>query len=162
MDNNQEIQRQAEFLYDATAKLIYNLALYTIRNSAAAEQIVVDAFCEAFYRVTDRSNIELFMKKAIRETYKYGRKKKRRRYSRGLLCMDTEDGPNRRLLAALLDFDYNERYIILLFCWLGLSQKEIARILVLPTFLVRKRLYASLRKLGSQNPENAVYTLKSI
>lgn len=76
--------------------------------------------------------------------------------------MDTEDGPNRRLLAALLDLHYNERYIILLFCWLRLSQKEIARILVLPAFLVRKRLYASLRKLGSQNPENAVCTLKSI
>lgn len=156
MDNNQEILKQAEFLYDATVKLIYNLALYTIGNSSMAEQITTDAFCNAFYLVTDRSDIELFMKKAIREVYKHGRKIKS-----GLLCMDTNVGA-RRLLAALLDLDYNERYIILLFCWLRLSPKEIADIIILPTFLVRKRLYDSLRKLGLENRENALCISKSI
>ncbi|MEA4894680.1 MAG: hypothetical protein VB064_05410 [Oscillospiraceae bacterium] len=161
MDNNQEILKQAEFLYDATVKLIYNLALYTIGNSSMAEQITTDAFCDAFYRVTDRSDIELFMKKAIREVYKHGRKIKRLSYCSGLLCMDTNAGA-RRLLAALLDLDYNERYIILLFCWLRLSPKEIARIICLPTFLVKKRLYTSIRKLGFQSRENVACISKSI
>ena len=64
MVDNIKLQNQVEFLYHAAAKQLYNLALYTIGNQKVAEQITIDAFADAFYSITDKSDAELFESEA--------------------------------------------------------------------------------------------------
>ena len=146
MDNDKEIQKQAEFLYDVTAKEIYNLALYTIGNPVSAEQIAAEAFCEAFYCARDRTDVGLFRRKALKKLYRYGLKKKTTEYSKRLLRTAPKICGG-QIALSFIDLDFSERYMVLLFCWLRLSPKEISKILYLPIPTVKEQLYKSIRKI---------------
>ena len=56
-----------------------------------------------------------------------------------------DDERNKRL-DKLYRLSLKERYILLLFCWQRFSLKRIAKIISLPMFITKKRLYAALNK----------------
>ena len=146
------LQNQVEFLYRATAKQLYNLALYVIGNQRVAEQITIDAFADAFVSIPDKSDAERFIKRSIKLLYRYGRKRHRKA---GYSIMDIAFSENaerwnsvgkNHLFEILNKLNYDERFILLLFCWQKFSAKEIANIMYLPLFFAKKRIFVTINK----------------
>lgn len=149
------LKNQVEFLYNATAKMLYNLTLYTVQNQPLAEQLTVDAFVAAFNSLSDKSNIDQFRIKSTKLLYR-SIKKSINKANRGFskltdqkIYEDTEllkSESKNRLNALLFRLEYDERFILLLFLQQKFSQKQIAQILCVPRFISRKRLCQVLNK----------------
>jgi DNA-directed RNA polymerase specialized sigma24 family protein len=141
---------QADLLYRAASKQLYNFALYAVGDQRAAEQITENAFADAFLRVPDRSDIRQFYIRCLKLLCRYGRKlRKKTAY-----CMDEIIPPtaNRQAsiekkcsLQLLRKLSYDQRCIFLLFCW-RIPITQIASITGLPVFMTRRRLSAVINK----------------
>lgn len=159
-----ELQNQAEFLYQAAAKQLYNLALYTVGNQTLAEQITIDAFDGAFCSIPDKSDAERFTKQSIKLLYRYGRKMRRKagyNISDMMFSKKAESGKverrdnveKKRLFEMLSKLSYDERYILLLFCWQRFSAREIADIMRLQLFFSKRRIYVTINKTAAELPK---------
>lgn len=147
-----ELQNQIEFLYKATSKQLYNLALYAIGNQRAAEQITTQAFADAFLRDPDKFDTTQFSLRSISLLYLYGRKlRKKTVYNISEIMLSQkakrqENHEKKLFLEILRAFSYDERYILLLFYWMRIPLKQIASITGRPVFITRKRLLATMNK----------------
>ena len=155
MTDTQNMEEAFELLYDATAKPLYNLTLYTIGDQPIAERILTDIFVDVFYTISDQADSDLFKKKCIKSLYRRIRKIRiEPEYDIGCIAQfkikgrqqKPEDIKRAQLFCILRRLSFEERYIILLFCWQRLSLKQIAETLCLPKFLVRKCLHAITAK----------------
>ena len=147
------IQEQYESLYSAAAKQLYNLALFTIGNPAAAEQIVIDTFVNVLSSTQDNLSVDLFVEQSIGFLYRKGRKaRKKAGYVIGCAFEDQPESPTaikkRQLIRMLGELSYDERFMLLLFCWQRYSIKQIARIMCIPVFITRKRLCGTMTRAG--------------
>ena len=144
-----------ELLYNATVKPLYNLALYTLGDQPTAERILTDVFVEVFYNISDQSDPDLFMKKSIKLIYRHARRTKINpgydigstasfKMKEGL--QNPDDIKRGQFFCILSRLSFEERYIILLFCWQRFSLKQIAEAICRPEYIVRKRFYAIINK----------------
>jgi DNA-directed RNA polymerase specialized sigma24 family protein len=149
------LKNQVEFLYNATAKELYNLALYSVQNQPLAEQLTIDAFAFAFNSLSDKSDAEQFRMKSIKFLYR-SIKKSVSKANRGpgklkdqRIYENTEFPKSKertRLNTLRLLLECDERFILLLFCYQKFSVKRISRILNLPTFIAKKSLHITITK----------------
>ena len=151
MEDNRELQNQVEFLYNAAAKPLYNLALYTTGDPALAQQVTIDAFVDSFHSIPDKTDLELFMNKSTKLLYRYIRKVRKDNYDQAALLITTRDANSldaerKKQLDKLCRLSPKERYILLLFCWQRFSLKRIAKTISLPVFIAKKSLFAALNK----------------
>ncbi len=152
MTDDTQLQNQAEFLYTAASKQLYNFALYAVGDQAAAEQITAKALADAFLCVPDKSSVEQFSLRSIQYLYRYGRKEQIKTvYNiREIMRLQNADWQEKtakgRLLECLRKSSYDERCILLLFCWMKLSTRQIAAITGRPVFVTRRRLLAAIHK----------------
>jgi len=147
------LENQVTYLYHASAKELYNLALYSIGDQSLAEQLAIDAFVFAFYHLKDKSDITRFRIKSARHLYWKTKKTliNHSRHSTQKLSThesieSTNDTEKRRIQQLLSSLNYDERFLLLLLLQQKFSKKEIAQILYIPEFMVKKRIYHMLKK----------------
>ena len=146
MEDNLESQNQVELFYNAAAKPLYNLALYTTGDPALAQQVTIDAFVDSFHNISDKTDLELFINKSTKLLYRYIRKAQKNNFDQAALLKTARGINDEKHMDMLCRLSPNERYIVLLFCWQRFSLKRIAQIISLPVFITKKRLYAALNK----------------
>jgi DNA-directed RNA polymerase specialized sigma24 family protein len=140
MENYTEIQNQIEHLYQTTAKQLYNFAFYAVGDKRLAEQTAVSAFSDAFKHISDKSDISLFQKHYFRLLYIHGKKVHRKsEYYISRIPADS-------LTEMLIGLSFEERYVLLLFCWQKYSIHQIAKTTMLPGFIIERRLNAAVSK----------------
>jgi len=147
------LESQVTYLYHASAKELYNLALYSIGDQSLAKQLAIDAFVFACNRLSDKSDVTQFRIKSARQLYLKTRKtlinhswdSTQKLYMHESIesANDTEKSRIHQLLSSL---NYDERFLLLLLLQQKFSKKKIARILYIPEFMVKKRIYHMLRK----------------
>lgn len=149
-----EMAVKIEFLYNTTSKILYNLALYTVGNRSLAALLAADAFADAFKHISDKSDLDQFRIKSTELLYRY--------MKRTLKKADcTFDIPERkirespesltnkkfnRLTALLFKLSFDERFLLLLFCYQQFSIKQISQITHLPAFITKWRLHIIINK----------------
>ncbi|SHH99068.1 DNA-directed RNA polymerase specialized sigma subunit, sigma24 family [Sporobacter termitidis DSM 10068] len=148
METGREIQKQVEFLYQAAARQLYNMALYTVGDREAAEEITIHAFTGAFRKCSDKTNVDLFKEQSIKLIYRHGRKLQR---SPDRRCTAPEtagqiSAGKKEFIQMLSGLSFDERYILLLFCWHGFSVRQIAKAIGRPVFLTRRHFESAIHK----------------
>jgi DNA-directed RNA polymerase specialized sigma24 family protein len=147
---------QISFLYTAAAKQLYNFALYAIGDQAAAERITARALADAFLHVPDKSSVEQFTWRSIKYLYRYGRRyQTKSAYSiREIIRRQNADDPDntdkRHLLERLRASSYEERCMLLLFCWMKCSIGQIAAGTGCPACVTRKRLLSAVQRIAKR------------
>lgn len=145
-----------------------------LKKITVDETLIEKLYCLAFLSTGDASVSERITKNAcvgsagknrlirqsigscLRLLYISG-KKESTNISRGLHL--THAGPyelsqtrdNGRLCTMLQVLSFTDRFLILLFCYMKFSSSQIASILRLPAFFVRKRIVDSLHKISNLN-----------
>lgn len=153
MTDEKLLEEQVAFLYRATAKGLYHLAFYTIQNQSMAERLSIDAFAFAFYQLSDKSDVVQFKTVSAGQLYQSIKKRlfihrwhdpcKRMAHENSNLIEESECS---QIAALLTGLSFDERFILLLFLQQRFSQKQIAKILCIPRFVVGRRLYRTLGK----------------
>ena len=131
----QETEKTFQLLYNATAKPLYNLAIYATGDQSTAERILTDVFVKVFYTIPDQSAPDLFMKKCIKLLYRHARRIRIKQKHDGSTApfkiegeeQKSDDIKRTQLFDLLSKLSFEERYIILLFCWQRFSLKQIAK-----------------------------------
>lgn len=142
---------QVEFLYNSTAKQLYNLTLLAIGDQLSAERITIDAFSDAFQAVEYKSNLSLFKSYCIKRIYN-SCKKEVVKYNineppQGNL--DELRRVRRQTLLKLLSMqNLKDRFLMLLYCQQKLTVKQISEVLNMPSFILKKRLCRILNQAG--------------
>ncbi|MEA4896452.1 MAG: hypothetical protein VB064_14500 [Oscillospiraceae bacterium] len=147
------LENQVTYLYHASAKKLYNLALYSIVDQPLAEQLSIDAFVSTFHHLKDKSDATQFR---IESTRRLHLMSKRALILRSLRSI-TEPDPleiiksvngteNIRIQQLFCGLNYDERFLLLLLLQQEFSQKQIAQILCIPIFIVKKRIYNMLNR----------------
>ena len=140
-----ETEQSIEF-YNKLAKQLYNLALYTLGDTALAQRTAIRAFCDTYERLGGIGDVRVCRRHCIRLLYTYGRKawRKHRKIcaaAHALCYQELPPGHGKKPLAALLDgLSYDSRFLLLLFCYCKLTIPEIAEAMGLPAFVVNRRL----------------------
>lgn len=147
------LENQVTYLYHASAKKLYNLALYSIGDQPLAEQLSIDAFVFAYNRLSDKSDVTQFRIKSARHLY---RKTKKTLIShnwcgfRKLNAYGTTGFVSykemKRIYLLLTELNYDEKFMLLLFLQQRFSSKQVAQILCIPQSIAKKRLYRLLNK----------------
>lgn len=127
------LENQVTYLYNASAKKLYNLALYSIGDQPLAEQLSVDAFVSAYKHLPDKTDVTQFRVKSARQLY---RKTKRILIDHSWhnaveLNMPENiefayDERKKRIHSLLNRLNYDERFLLLLFFQQRFSQKQIS------------------------------------
>ncbi len=131
---------QVEYIYQIAVKQLYNLALYSVGDRRLAEKTMVGAFSDAFNRLRNKSDVALFERHCLRLLYVHGKKVQRKsEYYIGCIAQDS-------ITEKLIGLNFEERYVLLLFCWRKQSIKQIAQTTRLPQFMIEQRLNAAVRK----------------
>lgn len=149
MEDNLELQNQVELLYNAAAKPLYNLALYTTGDPILAQQATIDAFVYSFHSIPDKTDLELFRNKSAKLLYRYIRKAQKNNFDQAALLKisgDMNGEKQKKNMDMLCRLRPDERYILLLFCWQRFSLKQIARTICLPVFIAKRHLYGAFDK----------------
>ena len=147
------LENQVTYLYNATAKRLYNLALYSIVEQPLAEQLAIDAFVFAYYRLFDKSDVTQFQIKSARHLYRKTKQTLINHSWHNALKPNTpesiefaQDEGKKQIHSLLSRLNYDERFLLLLSLQQRFSQKQIAQILSIPKFIVKKRLCRTLSK----------------
>jgi hypothetical protein len=138
------LERNVQYLCNSSAKELYNLSLYLYGNEASALKASVDSFVIAFIKMSGETSVLdtiLFRKLSIRYLYKFGKK-------------NITHSKTKRLPKILNQLNYNERFIILLFCCSKMKIEHISHILRLPRILVLRCLLSAAQKVMFYNQEN--------
>jgi DNA-directed RNA polymerase specialized sigma24 family protein len=138
-------QNTMESLYEAAAKPLYNMAVYTIVDRRLAERTAAVVFLDACRGCSGIPEGGPFMKRCFGLLYRRGRE----------LCQedsefssaDTSGAPLGKLLSPL---SYDERFILLLFCRHKYSLRQISEITGLPEFTVDRRLTSAAGKTNTE------------
>lgn len=152
MENEVLMHHQIEYLYGATAKQLFNLALYAVGDRCLAKETAASAFSGAFKRVQNKSDISLFQTHCFRLLYLHGKKVRQPAYTISIHDVFSEGlstgyiSDHKHLSEMLIRLDFEERYIILLFCLQKYSVHQIAKITRRPCFIIEKRLKAAVSK----------------
>ncbi len=149
-------QYNTALLGPVSAKRFFNLALYAIDDEKLASQAAVKAVSDTYKRFPDETDQRAFERQCLCPLYRYGKKAVREcginsgaasRYA------DFTDGCQLlrrseadRLADLLSGLSFEERFILLLFCWFRCTLHEIARATRLPVFIVKRRLSAAVDK----------------
>ncbi|MPM05402.1 hypothetical protein SDC9_51692 [bioreactor metagenome] len=147
------LENQVTYLYHASAKKLYNLALSSIGDQLLAEQLAIDAFVFAYNRLSDKSDVTQFRIKSARHLYRKTKKTliHHSRHSAQKLSThesieSTNDTEKSRIQQLLSSLNYDERFLLLLLLQQKFAKKEIARVLYIPEFMVKKRIYHMFKK----------------
>lgn len=148
-------------LYEAVAPGMYKLALYTLGNAHDAEDVVSEAFMEAFRGLKNLRD-EAAFKSWIYRILTVRCKRRIAEYIKGRNELDIDDflhlpsgssdiGADSvqsiELVGALSRLTVQERQIVVLSVLQGYTTKEIAQILSLPQGTVSSKLHRTLAKL---------------
>ena len=152
MKNDTRMHYEIDDVYHATAKKLYHIAFYAVGDPLLAEQTALGVFADAFDRLKDTSDTIQFEKQCYTLLYRY--MKKFRLKSGCHICCETDGlsehlpciADHKQLSAMLTGLDFEERYIVLLFCLQKYSVRQIAKITHLPCFLIEKHLVAAVGK----------------
>ena len=68
------LESQVTYLYNASAKELYSLALHSVGDRQLAEQYAIDAFVFAFNHLKDKSDVSQFRLKSARHLYLISKK----------------------------------------------------------------------------------------
>lgn len=141
------LESQVTYLYDATAKKLYNLAL-SIGNQPLAEQLTIEAFASTFHLLANKSDVEKFRIVSTKALYQIT--KKTLRIHNGPYMQEARETlsnqENNQVHLLLSQLNYNECFMLLLYIQQRFSRKQIAQILRFPKFMAQKRLYQILNK----------------
>lgn len=147
------LENQVTYLYHASAKALYNLALYSIGDQPQAEQLSIDAFVSSFYHLKDKSDVMQFRIKSARYLYLISKKAFISRSWHSTPEPDplesiesANDTGKSRIQQLLSGLNYDERFLLLLVLQQKFTQKQIAQILCVPEFIVKKRIFRTLSK----------------
>lgn len=140
MENHLLSCGQIELKYHASVLHLYNLALYTVGDKRLAEQAAAHAFTDAFIQIRGNPDVQLFEAHCFKRLYMYGKKSQR--------LFDNYIGrtADNRLTELLISLNFQERYILLLFCWRKFTIHQIAKTARLPQFIIEKRLNTAVNK----------------
>jgi len=153
-------------LYDETSALVYGLALRILRDSAAAEEVTIDVYAQA-YRQASRydptrgsATAWLLTMTRSRAIDRLRSKSARRRREVSLETLETSPALvsrpaewlaaiewQRPIAAALAALPAEQRQLIELAYFGGLTQSEIAATLGLPLGTVKTRIRTAMMKL---------------
>lgn len=150
MIDEMESLNQVDLLYSNIAKELYNLTLYTIGDQLSAEKITINAFSDAFQAVADKSNVNMFRLHCVKKIYCYCKRlHKTVIYDTHNPMHEYEDDPKvmkrQKLLELLSMLNFNNRFLLLLFCQQKYQVKHVSKITNRPAFLIRKRFYRVLK-----------------
>jgi len=140
------LESQVTYLYDATAKKLYNLALYSIEDQPLAEQLTIDAFASTFTLLVNKSDVEKFRIVSTKALYHITKKTLRSHNGPYITRETLSNQGNNQAHLLLSQLNYNERFMLLLYIQQRFSRKQIAQILHIPKFMVKKRLHRMLNK----------------
>lgn len=147
------LENQVKYLYNAAAKRLYSLALYSVQNQLLAEQLAIDAFVFAYNHLIDKSDVTQFQIKSARQLYRKTKKELIDRSWHNTAVLNTHeiiefahDEGKKRIHSLLTGLNYDERFLLLLIFQQRFSRKQIAQILYIPKFIVKKRLYRMINK----------------
>ena len=151
-------QRSFAQLYDSVAMHMYKYALYSLGNPHDAEDVVSDAFLDAYrglHSLRDESAFKSWIMKILSTKIKH----KYKEYTRGRETVEltddlisdgdlTEDLTDKSAVAqALQQLSPQERQIVVLTSIYGYTTKEVAKMLGCPHGTVSSKLHRSLAKL---------------
>jgi hypothetical protein len=144
---------QVEFLYNSTAKQLYNLTLLAIGDQLSAERITIDAFAYAFQDVEDKSNLSLFINHCVKHIYRSCKRDcKTVTYNINETVHENSDESrtvkSQKLLKLLSMQSLKDRFLLLLYCQQRLTTRQIAEGLNLPVFFIRNRFFRVLSMAG--------------
>jgi DNA-directed RNA polymerase specialized sigma24 family protein len=147
------LEKQVTYLYHASAKKLYNLALYSIGYQPLAEQLSIGAFTSAYNRLPDKSDVTRFQIKSARHLYLISKKLLIRRIWHRAPEPDpleslepANDTGKSQIQQLLCGLNYDERFLLLLLLQQKFSQKQIVQILCIPKFIIKKRIFKMLKK----------------
>jgi hypothetical protein len=142
---------QIEFLYNSTAKQLYNLTLLAIGDRLSAERITIDVFSDAFQAVDDKSSLSSFKKLCVKRIYS-SCKKEEVTYNINEPPQGYLEEPRRverqTLLKLLSMQKLRDRFLLLLYCQQKLTFEQISEIFNMPCFILKKRFYRVLKRAG--------------
>lgn len=153
LPNEALLENQITYLYTATAKGLYNLALYSVQDQQLAEQLAIDAFVFAYNCLSNKTDVTRFQIKGTRQLYRKTKKMLMNHSSNNSMELNklenkefANDESKKRIHSLLERLNFDDRFLLLLFLQQKLSQKQIAQILSVPKFAVKKRLYRAINK----------------
>jgi len=150
LTNESLLEDQVTYLYNATAKRLYNLALYSLEDQPLAEQLTINAFSSAFQKLSNKSDVQKFLIVSAKELYRISKKTLSNHngayesYTQKNESLSNQGNEHARMMLSRLN--YGERFMLLLFVQQRFSRKQIAQILYIPKFMLKKRLYRLLNK----------------
>lgn len=154
--------RDAQFkLYKLYATAMYNVALRIVNNDAEAEDVIQEAFLDAFNRIADfrqESTFGLWLKQiVINRSINYLRKRKVEFI--GLDEVEIADEPNydesetelkvEAIKAAMNELPAGYRVVLTLYLFEGYDHEEISHILKISENTSRSQYMRARRKLNS-------------
>lgn len=154
--------RDAQFkLYKLYATAMYNVALRIVNNDAEAEDVIQEAFLDAFNRIADfrqESTFGLWLKQiVINRSINYLRKRKVEFI--GLDEVEVADEPNydesetelkvEAIKAAMNELPAGYRVVLTLYLFEGYDHEEISHILKISENTSRSQYMRAKRKLNS-------------
>jgi len=134
MDNMTMAWHQTESPLLSTACGLYQMALCAVGDAVLAGPAAAGAFADALNRIPDTFDIGLFRMQCYSLLYRHCKK------VRGHACC------HKQLSGTLACLDFDERFILLLFCLQKYSVRQIAKITRLPGFVIEKRLNSAVGK----------------
>ena len=179
-----EQSREAlEALYDRYSGVVYSLAMHMLRDSGAAEEVTQDVFFNVWRRASsyreDRGSVRAWLfsiahNRTIDELRRWRRERTQIQYGVDLSTVPSDDGgdPMRYATAqfersqlndALHTLRPEQREVVFLAYFRGLTHSEISKHLGQPLGTVKTRMRLGLRKLrevlGPQIQESADHGL---
>jgi hypothetical protein len=148
-----EVTHQLDLLCRTSAKKLYNLARYTVDDSALAESIAIDALTAAVLRHPDFSESRGAEIDCCGFLYRFARRaRKKNRFGFRPLRRKVLAGSGPPLDGALRPINrlfrlsFDERFLLILFCYCKFTIEEISQIMRLPKRIAMKRLYRAAKK----------------
>lgn len=153
MADEASFEKQVLYLYNATAKGLYNLAIYSVKDQPLAEQLAIDAFAFAYNCLSNKTDVMRFQIKGTRQLYRKTKKILMNHSSNNTMELNklenkefANDESKKRIHSLLERLNFDDRFLLLLYLQQKFSQKQIARVLSVPKFAVKKRLYRAIIK----------------
>ena len=174
------VQARAEALselYDRYGRLVFSLALNSVGNPATAEEITQDVFLRVWQRArqyrADRAKVSTWLTsitrhRAIDQLRRRGSRPEQHSLVWAELAPGAEpsvDGPEQatalamereRVRAAIDRLSEEQRQVLALAYFQGLTQSQIAEALVLPLGTVKTRIRLGMQKLREMLQEDQV------
>ena len=164
-DNDAPLQQQHDAftrLVQQSQHTVFALALSTLRNAADAEDVTQDAFALAWRRLRQLRNpaaFDAWLKSIVVRQCR--RRQRQRQLASETMVLPAAVGPEAPRLdyqdvitSAMARLPVGERDVTVMFYFLGFSQPQIARLLVLKEGTVGKRLHSARLRIRRALPRS--------